>query len=761
VQVDDRAERPDIKRAPVSRGVVLLIILIVSLLSADCPASTPPKRVLILHAYNYTFPATTLASDAARRRLLERSPPKIEVEADFLDLARRPDEAAALRTATFLGEKYAGVHIDAVLVIGVPAVPFIVKYRDVIAPGVPVVFAGGSRSNYASLRMPPDMTGVLTELDLERTLALAEQLQPNARRLFVVAGSSRDDDQAWYAAARRVIEGRSRNFETTYLYDLRYEAVVAELSHAPRDSIVVLLTFLTDGSGKSFVPRDVARDFASASAAPAYSPYDTFIGSGIVGGYVKTYEALGTTAADMVLEILAGKDPRTMPPRDNTDGAYRVDAKAMDRFGLKQGLLPPGSTVLFGEPTLWDQHRTLISATALVLGLQSLGLAALLFQRHRRRQAESSLEQSEDRMTFAAASANVGLWQFDRTSNELWATEHSRVMFGLAKDLPLTRETFLAAVHSDDRLVAVSALRGVVKNQSAVADVRVVLADGQIRWIRVRVRSHLDDHGSPDQLSGIFVDITERKTAEIEADVQRQQVTHLTRVLALGELSGAIAHEVNQPLTAILSNAQAALYLLSQDSPNLADIRDALQDIVQEDNRAGAVIHRLRDLLKNNETRSEQVDVNEMVDSTNALLRSELIGRQITVETDLASGLPPVFGDPVQLQQVLLNLIMNAMDATASMPASRRRIKISSRLTPTDTIEVLVKDHGTGINPADGSRPFEPFYTTKDHGLGLGLSICSTIVGKHGGTITLGNDDAGGAVARVSLPVHKMLMAAQ
>ena len=199
-----------------------------------------------------------------------------------------------------------------------------------------------------------------------------------------------------------------------------------------------------------------------------------------------------------------------------------------------------------------------------------------------------------------------------------------------------------------------------------------------MRWVRIRARSQPDDRGATNQVSGIVVDITELRAAEAETALQRQEVAHLMRVSVLGELSGAIAHEVNQPLTAILSNAQAALHLLAQNSPNLAEVRDALQDIVHEDNRAGEVIHRLRSLLKKGESKSELVDLNDLVNSTIALLRSELIGRRITVETDLAADLPVTSGDSVQLQQVLLNLIMNAMDAMASTPVARRLVRVCS-----------------------------------------------------------------------------------
>jgi PAS domain S-box-containing protein len=427
---------------------------------------------------------------------------------------------------------------------------------------------------------------------------------------------------------------------------------------------------------------------------------------------------------------------------------------------LKERNLPPGSVVSFKEPGLWDQHRDLILGTMLILALQSCVVAALLVQRRRRQQAELSLKESEERMTFTAASANVGLWQFDRTGNELWATEHCRAMFGLAHGVPLTRDTFLAAIHPEDRDMAVRAIRQTGNaRQSIVTQIRVVFPDRQVRWISVRARA--DGHGTPQQFSGIFVDITDQKAAEAESELQRQEVTHLMRVSVLGELSGAIAHEVNQPLTAILSNAQAALYLLEQDKPDLAEVRGALQDIVQEDNRAGEVVHRLRGLLKKGETKAELVDINELVNQTTTLLRSEMIGRRIVVETDLAGDLPAHSGDSVQLQQVLLNLVMNAMDAMASTPTARRQVTISTRATPAGAVEVLVKDRGPGIRPVQGAKLFEPFYTTKEHGLGLGLTICSTIVQAHGGTISLSNNDGDGAVAGFWLPAQEMMVAAQ
>jgi signal transduction histidine kinase/ABC-type uncharacterized transport system substrate-binding protein len=730
-----------------------LLALVLAQLPAWADEAVP--RVLMLHAYNYTFPAATIVSEVARKRLMERIP-QIEIEAEFLDLPQRSDQALETHTADYLKEKYAGIKFDAVIAIGIGAVSFAVARRDAFAPGAPVIFAGGTRADLPRLQLPDDMRGVITGFNPEKTLELAQRLQRNVRRVVVIGGSSKLD-RHWQRTVREAFEASGSRLEMNYLFDWNYDAMIEQVSRLPRDTIVILLTAYADAAGRPLVPRDVAAAVAKASSVPVYGPFDTFIGTGIVGGYMETYVSLGQAVGEMTLQVLAGTVDAAKPAiRVNTGLTYRVDARAMRRWNLSENKLPPDTVVLFKPYSMWQQHRVFISLVVLVVGLQSLLMSALLFQRRRRREAEKSLRDSEARMTFTASSANVGMWQFNRETGEVWSTEHCRTMLGLPRDTELTRESFLAAVHPDDRDTVIAAMRSAEAPQSF--DARIVLPTAEVRWYRIRSVPTPDAEGAPGKLAGIIVDITGQKVAEADAALQRQQVMHLMRVSMLGELSGAIAHEVNQPLTAIMSNAQAALHLLKQSSPDLPEVREALKDIVTEDSRAGEVIQRLRMLMKKGESHFQSVDIHELVRSTANLLHSELIARDVRLHTSLATGLPEVFGDLVQLQQVLINLIVNASDAMASTLPFRRVVSISTNMLPSGAVEMRIKDNGTGLRPADRGKLFEPFYTTKPHGLGLGLSICATILQAHHGELTLADDELGGAVAILTLPARQVLL---
>jgi C4-dicarboxylate-specific signal transduction histidine kinase len=248
-------------------------------------------------------------------------------------------------------------------------------------------------------------------------------------------------------------------------------------------------------------------------------------------------------------------------------------------------------------------------------------------------------------------------------------------------------------------------------------------------------------------------DVTARRQAEAEAQEQRLQVAHLSRVAMLGELSGALAHELYQPLTAILANARAAQRLMAQERPDLGEVREILGEIADADRRAGEVIARLRAFLHKGEMQLGPLDLNEVVCEVLTLTHSDLIQRRVTVDTTgLAPDLPMVLADRVQMQQVLLNLLLKACDAI-SADALDRRVTIWTAAGADDTVELSLADRGTGIPPDEMHHIFEPFFTSKPDGLGLGLSICRSIVTAHEGRLWADNNVDGGATFHLRLPV--------
>jgi len=244
-----------------------------------------------------------------------------------------------------------------------------------------------------------------------------------------------------------------------------------------------------------------------------------------------------------------------------------------------------------------------------------------------------------------------------------------------------------------------------------------------------------------------------RMEEKLALQQQRGELAHLGRVASMSELSGSLAHELNQPLTAILSNAQAAQRFMAEDPPDLAEVRDILTDIVQEDRRAGEVIRRMRGMLKKGETVLEVLQLDALAEEVLAMIRSDIVARNVSVTTELQPGLPPVHGDRIQFQQVILNLIVNACDAMTDTPDADRVLTVTASAAE-GVVALTVRDRGHGLEAGAEERIFAPFYTTKTGGLGMGLAICRSILTAHAGRLAAHNHPDGGAVLRMELPAY-------
>ena len=364
---------------------------------------------------------------------------------------------------------------------------------------------------------------------------------------------------------------------------------------------------------------------------------------------------------------------------------------------------------------------------------------------------ESDLRASRVRMELALRAAGIGMWDWDFARRQTWFSEPKRLGLPIQPNEPVEQERFLACVHPEDHVTLLDAVAAARSAGDYECEYRTVAGAGGVRWIASRGSVEFDAHGVPVRLYGILADVTQRKKSEREAALQRDELAHLSRVALLAELSGSIAHELNQPLTAILSNAQAALRFLARDPPELSEVGDSLADIVENDKRAGEVIRRLRAMLRREATELSPLPVNELVHDVLRLMRSDLLNRNIEVVVDLAEHLPLVDGDRIQLQQVLMNLVLNACDAMGGLERGGV-ITFSTRGVP-GGIEVSVRDGGAGIPERDLRRIFEPFVTTKPDGMGLGLAVCRTIAEAHRGSIHASNNSPHpGATVSVVLP---------
>jgi signal transduction histidine kinase len=602
----------------------LCMMLAVCLPAGNALPSAKTKRVLILFETESNLPAAVIVGSALRETLLSKTPSGLVDYDEFLDLDRFPGPEHMTRMADFLRGKYATTPIDVVIAAGGRALDFMLDHRGDLFPGASLTFVAAGAEELAARHLPPDVVGIPMHTYLTPTVDLAMRLQPEARQLVVVTGAS-DEDRAWEATARRELRPYQERLHPAYLSALPMPQLLREVGRLPHDAIVLYLTIFRDGQGQLFHPREAARMLSEASSAPVYGVYDTYLQSGIVGGHMDTFQAMGREAGRLALHILAGERPAKYRLGVASAADY-VNFQQLQRWGIEESRLPPGTVLRFKDPSLWALYR--------------------------------------------------------------W---HIILVFGL-----------------------------------------IVILSGLVAALLIQARR--------------------RQRAEGELANQRRELAHLSRVATLGELSGALAHELNQPLTAILSNAEAAQRLLAVEETDLSEIRSIIADIASEDLRAGEVIRHLRSLFKKEEPRREPLDLCTEIAEVQKMLNSEVIARNVKVVTQLSPGSARVKGDRVQLQQVFLNLFMNACDAVEGNKPGDRMLTISAGAGENGAVQVCYADNGIGIGGEMLDKVFQPFVTSKRRGLGLGLAVCRSIIQAHGGQLWATNNASRGASFWIILP---------
>jgi signal transduction histidine kinase len=584
------------------------------------------RQVLVLYSNNRLLPAS-VAFDTGLHEAVRAGPGQpIKIFSEFLDEPDFAGDRYELTVSTYLREKYADHPLDAVLVASADALKFMLRYRDRVFPGVPVVHVGVTRSTLQSLGpLPPDVVGTPIAYDIAGTVEQALKWHPGATHLVIVTGTSIEDAR-FKALLRTEIAPFLGHVQAEYLDGLPLPALQKRLRELGSDSVVLTVGFFRDGDGRPYLPRDAAALVAAASSAPVYTPAETFMGTGVVGGRMLSFEQLGRQTAQLLERLFSGQpDWKRMPAA--AASVLQVDWRQVKRWGIDPEQIPPDAVVSFRTPTLWQAYRNaVLSAVTIILLLSGL-VASLLLERRRRRMAEIAVQQ------------------------------------------------------------------------------------------------------------------------------QHLALAHASRLAVAGELTAAIAHEINQPLGAVQTNADTAEVLLLAGGDRREDLLRLVGRIRSDNLRASEVIKRLRTLLARQEARRLPLDLNAVLSDVEAFLRPELKRRDMALALRSAAAPACILGDETQIQQVLINLILNAMDALADTPPDRRLIAVQVERAAGANI-VSVKDQGPGFADGDLSKLFDSFFSTKRTGMGLGLSIARTIVEAHGGTIRAERGANGGAAFHVQLPSH-------
>ena len=584
-----------------------------------------PRRVLAIYDSDAERPVNVAFTSGLRAALVAAG--EVELFSEHLDAERFPEPLYERLFREWLRAKYSDARPEVIVAVGAAALRLLADPDKAPWPDVPVVFGLVDERSIAGVPIPARFAGVADRLPVRETFELALRLLPATKRVALVGGASWID-----APLNELLRAEAAPFagrvEVTELFGLPMPELQRRLRALPRGTVVLVVSFSRDGSGRQWFASDSVRAIASAAPGPVLSTYDHLLGSGVLGGVVTDLDQTGRHVGRVTAGVLAGKPPSAIGVERGAASRIALDGRELDRWRIPDARLPAGAEIRFREPSLWARHRWSLAIVVAVLLVQSALIAALLVQRRGRRHAEASARE----------------------------------------------------------------------NLAAVA--------------------------------------------------------HLNRVGAVGELAGSLAHELNSPLGAVLNNAQAARRMIAQTSREALELRECLDDIVSDARRAGEVIRRMRGVLRREDFRPAPVDVAAVVRDAVRLVEADARDRDVLLVVDVAPGMQPVSGDDVQLAQVVLNLVMNAMDALARTPRERRRVDIRA-IAQREGVEISVSDSGPGIPVAERERVFEPFYSSKPAGLGMGLAISRSIVEAHGGAIAVDGAPGGGARFHVVLPAAR------
>ena len=743
-----------------ARFLLIVAIMTVGLPGTSAASAAAPKRVLVVHSFGRDAPPFTTASTAFETTLMAELGEPVDLDEVSLDVTRYAalDQEEAL--VEFLRKRQTRWQPELVVTMGSPAGIFVAHYRDRLFPmETPIVYSamdqrrlppGALERNAAFLGASYDIPGLVEDI---------LQVAPATTNIVVVTGAT-PLEQFWTDLLRQEFQPFTKRVNFTWFNDLSFPEMLERSAKLPPNSFVLFFLLMRDASGVTHNADAALRRLHEVANAPVNGLFENQLGLGIVGGRLYADEAEGIESARLAVRILRGEPTSSFPPRVLLPTAPQYDWRELQKWKIDEKILPKGSTILYRAPSAWQQYRGWIIGGATVVIVEGLLIFALVANLVRRHRAERSLGKSEEQVMLAAKAARLGVWELNTLTGEIWDSDKARELFEFDAETSLDRAIVSARVHPEDRAMReVTIDRAIAEQGEYEIEYRIQLKDGGIRWISGCARCMADESGKPTRLVGMSRDITERKEAIAsrervaeKARLQREQIELLGRASLLGEMTASLAHELGQPLSAILNYANAGGRFIDGGEPNPGTLQEIFSDIGTAGRRARDIIQNVRNAIKKGGAMRGRVAINKVVENVAVMVRPDASAFSCEVQTSLAENLPTIEADPVQMQQVLINLVSNAFHAMRETPIARRKVEITTQLNGNESVRVIVRDHGSGISDETRERLFEQFYTTKKDGLGMGLAIVRSIVEAHGGKITARNAEGGGACFEFELP---------
>ncbi|HEX7230614.1 MAG TPA: sigma 54-interacting transcriptional regulator, partial [Candidatus Binatia bacterium] len=487
---------------------------------------------MMLRNTSQYLPATILQDQGMREAFSQNSVRKVEFFVETMDTMWFDREEIEPEFLSLFRKKYGSRKIDLLMAAGADALDFAQRFREVLLPGAPIVFYNVAEDALARRQLQPGIAGAVLRFDLPGTLNLATRLQPDARHIVVISGTS-PYDRNWLRRAREALRTYETRLKVTYWTGQPLDQVLQNLRTVGRGTIVLYLAFSADGVDRTYAPADVAKAISAASAAPVYGGLETYVGQGIVGGVFPSFEAHGKLAGEIALRVLGGEKSENIGVQPSSSTA-NVDWRQLRRWKMSEGQLPYASVVRFRSPSIWEQNRWSILAALAIITVQAVLIVALLLHRARRRRAERELRESKELMELSTGAGELGLWARDLEHNALWTNPRFRSLFGFGPNDLLRSEDIIARIHPDDRPRVIVEVERVQKTEFPFeGEFRVMIPSGEERWVAAKGRAvdENDRDGVSRRRMGIMFDITQRKQAEEKLNAALVEIQSLKEKL--------------------------------------------------------------------------------------------------------------------------------------------------------------------------------------------------------------------------------------